>query len=268
VNIEEKYETLKQVLKRTNGAAVALSGGVDSTFLSKVCYDALRDKSMAITVVSPMMPRSEIDDAIEFATSIGITHYLIEENTIEEEILDNPTNRCYFCKKFEFTKILDFAANRGIKYVLDGSNIDDESDYRPGLTALKELEIISPLREAGLSKLEIRELSKRLELKTWNKPSLACLASRIPYGERITPQKLSKIDRAEDYLRKLGFIQFRVRSHGDIARVEVSPEERPKMFDTAMLDNISKEFKEYGYHYVCLDMEGYKTGSLNLALTS
>jgi len=259
----DKYEKLKTIIAETGKAAVAYSGGVDSTLLSKVAFDVLKENSIAITLVSPMNAQSEMKDAEDLAKEIGITHYMINDDEIEDEVLANPVNRCYHCKKVEFTRILEKAHEEKITIVFDGSNVDDMSDYRPGLQALSELKVISPLRLAGLTKSDIRELSHELGLRTWNKPALACLGSRIPYGERITIEKLTRIDKSEDYMRTLGFIQFRVRSHGDMARIEVSPEERTKLFDEKLLDTISKKLKSYGYQYVCLEMEGYITGSLN-----
>lgn len=263
MELQDKYEKLKAIISETNKAAVAYSGGVDSTLLSKVAFDILKENSIAITLVSPMNAQSEMKDAEELAKEIGITHYMINDDEIEDEVLANPINRCYHCKKVEFTRILEKANEEKISIVFDGSNMDDMSDYRPGLQALSELKVISPLRLAGLTKSDIRELSHALGLRTWNKPALACLGSRIPYGERITIEKLTRIDKSEDFMRTLGFIQFRVRSHGDMARIEVSPEERTKLFDEKLLDTISKQLKSYGYQYVCLEMEGYITGSLN-----
>ncbi len=267
MELQDKYEKLKTIISETGKAAVAFSGGVDSTLLSKVGYDVLKENSIAITLVSAMNAKSEMKDAEDLAQEIGITHYKIYEDEIADDVLANPVNRCYFCKKTEFTKILEKAKEVGIKYVFDGSNMDDMSDYRPGLQALSELKVISPLRMAGLTKSDIRELSHQLGLRTWNKPALACLGSRVPYGERITIEKLTKIDKSEDYMRSLGFVQFRVRSHGDMARIEVSPEERTKLFDEKLLDNISKQLKSYGYQYVCVELEGYITGSLNRNIT-
>lgn len=263
MNLQDKYEKLKNIISETGKAAVAFSGGVDSALLSKVTYDVLRENSIAITLVSPMNAQSEMKDAEELAKEIGIKHYMINDDEIEDEVLANPVNRCYFCKKIEFGAIIDKAKEVGVKVVFDGSNMDDMSDYRPGLQALSELEVMSPLRMAGLTKSDIRELSHRLGLRSWNKPALACLGSRIPYGERITIEKLTKIDKSEDYLRSLGFVQFRVRSHENMARIEISPEERSKMFDGNLLDQISKQLKTYGYQYVCMELEGYVTGSLN-----
>ncbi|MDP4206654.1 MAG: ATP-dependent sacrificial sulfur transferase LarE [Bacteroidota bacterium] len=263
MDLQEKYNKLKAIIAEAGKAAVAYSGGVDSTFLSKVCNDVLKENSIAITLVSPMNAKSEMKDAEELAKEIGIKHFFIYDDEIEEKVSENPVNRCYFCKKIEFSKILQKAQEYQINIVFDGSNVDDLSDYRPGLQALSELKIQSPLREAGLTKSEIRQLSHELGLRTWDKPAFACLASRIPYGEKITPEKLTKIERAEDYLRNAGLIQFRVRSHGDMARIEVDPSERSKLFDENILDEISRKLKSFGYLYVCLELEGYKTGSLN-----
>jgi uncharacterized protein len=194
---------------------------------------------------------------------IGIKHILVEEPGIDAEVAANPVDRCYHCKKLEFGNILKTANDFGIAAVLDGSNIDDLGDYRPGLKALSELKIISPLREAGLNKAEIRELSKRFALPTWNKPAFACLASRVPYGETITEDKLKKIERAEEVLKTFGFRQFRVRSHGDIARIEVDRDERRKFFDEETLDKLSAAIKTCGFLYVAFELEGYAMGSLN-----
>ena len=263
MKLQEKYEKLKTIIAETGKAAVAYSGGVDSTLLSKVAYDVLKENSIAITLVSPMNAQSEMKDAEDLAKEIGITHYMINDDEIEDEVLANPVNRCYFCKKIEFGRIIEKAAEVGVNVVFDGSNMDDMSDYRPGLQALSELKVISPLRMAELTKSDIRELSHQLGLRSWNKPALACLGSRIPYGERITIEKLTKIDKSEDFLRSLGFVQFRVRSHEKMARIEISPDERSKMFDGDLLDQISKQLKAYGYQYVCMELEGYVTGSLN-----
>ena len=263
MQLQDKYEKLITIIAETGKAAVAYSGGVDSTLLSKVAFDVLKENSIAITLVSPMNAQSEMKDAEDLAKEIGITHYMINDDEIEDEVLANPVNRCYFCKKIEFGRIIEKAAEVGVNVVFDGSNMDDMSDYRPGLQALSELKVISPLRMAGLTKSDIRELSHQLGLRSWNKPALACLGSRIPYGERITIEKLTKIDKSEDYLRSLGFVQFRVRSHEKMARIEVSPEERSKLFDGNLLDQISKQLKAYGYQYVCMELEGYVTGSLN-----
>ncbi|MDR2797836.1 MAG: ATP-dependent sacrificial sulfur transferase LarE [Treponema sp.] len=261
--IDEKYQRLLHILAAPGKGAVAFSGGVDSSFLCHAAVAALGTRAIAITIVSPMLPKSEIQGARLIAGKLGIEHVLIEEAELDEEVAANPKERCYFCKKLEFGTILSAAQERGITTVWDGSNLDDLGDYRPGLKALEELHIQSPLREAGLTKADIRELSRRFDLPTWDKPAFACLASRIPYGERIDKEKLVRIEKAEDTLRAWGFRQFRVRSHEQIARIEVAPEERRRFFDEATLDRISQTIKSYGFLYVALELEGYVMGNMN-----
>jgi uncharacterized protein len=264
--LEEKYARLIDLLAERGNAAVAFSGGVDSSFLCYATREALGDRAAAITVASPMLPKSELDCAAEVAAKVGIRHILIAEDKIDEEVAANPKERCYFCKKIEFAAIIAEAKKHGIHTVLDGSNADDPSDYRPGLKALEELAVFSPLRAAGLGKEEIRELSRRFGLPTWDKPAFACLASRIPYGERIDREKLSRVEKAEEILRREGFRQFRVRSHGDIARIEVAPEERRRFFNEKTLDSVSREIKALGFVYAALELEGYVMGNMNRAM--
>jgi uncharacterized protein len=264
--LDQKYSHLLEIIVSQGSAAVAFSGGVDSSFLCHAAATALGKKALAITVVSPMLPASEIECAAAIAKQVGIEHILVEENDIDDLVAENPRDRCYHCKKIEFGHILDAAKKHGINTVFDGSNIDDLGDYRPGLKALEELRIVSPLREAGLNKEEIRALSRRFNLPTWDKPAFACLASRIPYGEAINREKLSRIEKAEDTLRSFGFRQFRVRSHGDTARIEVDPEERRRFFDEKILDDISRALKSAGFLYVSMELEGYVMGSMNRAI--
>ncbi|WP_062428548.1 ATP-dependent sacrificial sulfur transferase LarE [Treponema endosymbiont of Eucomonympha sp.] len=258
-----KYEQLLAVIAAQRTVAVAFSGGVDSSFLCYAAHEALGDKALAVTVVSPMLPKSEIACAKRVAAQIGITHALLDEPEIDAEVAANPADRCYHCKKREFGAIAEYAERRGLAAVLDGSNQDDLSDYRPGLQALKELRILSPLREARLTKAEIRDMSHEAGLPTWDKPAFACLASRVPYGEPISREKLAKIEQAEESLRAFGFRQFRVRAHGDIARIEVAPDERPLFFDAQTLDAISAAVKRCGFLYAAFELEGYTAGSLN-----
>jgi uncharacterized protein len=213
-----------------------------------------------------MLPLRERHFAVDTARRIGIEHLLIEEPDIDETVAANPGDRCYFCKRLEFGALLKVATDRGIAAVLDGSNADDPADYRPGLRALEELGIKSPLREAGLAKDEIRALSKQFGLPSWDKSSFACLASRVPYGERISKEKLSRIENAEEALWDAGFRQFRVRSHGDIARIEVSPEERRRFFSESLLDELSRKIKSAGFVYAAFELEGYVMGSMNRVL--
>jgi uncharacterized protein len=265
-DLETKYKRLLAMIAGRGSAAVAFSGGVDSSFLCYAAVAALGKRAVAVTVVSPMLPQSERAWAARIARQTGIEHIYIEEREIDEDVAANSGRRCYFCKKREFGRIMEEARKRGIDAVLDGSNRDDLSDYRPGLKALEELGVFSPLREAGLGKAEVRELSRRFALPTWDKPAFACLASRIPYGERIDRDKLARVEKAEDCLRSLGFRQFRVRSHGDVARIEVAPEERRRFFEDVLADQVSRALKSHGFLFVALELEGYVMGSLNRIL--
>jgi len=244
--------------------AVAYSGGVDSTFLLKVAHDVLDAKVMAVTARSSTYPEREFREATDFARKIGVRHSVIVSEELDiEGFSDNPVDRCYFCKRELFTKILDVARQNGLKYVADGSNIDDLGDYRPGMKAVMELGVVCPLKEAGMGKNDIRILSKEMNLPTWDKPAFACLSSRFPYGQKITREKLEVIDKMEQFLMDQGFRQVRVRHHGDIARIEVSAEERLKFFDIDLMDRIHEKFRQFGFAYVALDLKGYRTGSMN-----
>lgn len=260
----EKYDNLKKIIRNMGSAAVAYSGGVDSTFLLKVAYDVLGDQVLGITARSSTYPEREFQEAIQYVGLIGAKHEVIISEELEiEGFSKNPVNRCYYCKNELFSKIRGIADERGLKYVLDGSNFDDTNDYRPGMTAARENGVVSPLKEAGLTKTDIRELSKELGLPTWDKPSFACLSSRFPYGKEITVEKLSMVDQAEQFLLDKGFRQIRVRHHEEIARIEVLPEDRKKLFDEGLMDEISDELKKIGFSYVTLDLAGYRTGSMN-----
>ena len=263
MTLTEKYENLLAHIASMKSAAVAFSGGVDSSFLCYAAKTALGQKALAITIVSPLHPRSEITCAKEVARLVGIEHILIEEEALDARVAANPKDRCYHCKKIAFGKILLAAKERGITAVLDGSNTDDAGDYRPGMKALAELNIASPLREAGMTKADIRELSRRFGLPTWNKPAFACLASRIPYGETISRENLARVEKAEEALAAHGFRQLRVRAHGNIARIEVAPEERKLFFNEETLDAISRAIKACGFIYAAFELEGYSMGNLN-----
>ncbi|WP_099191827.1 ATP-dependent sacrificial sulfur transferase LarE [Tepidibacter mesophilus] len=267
MNLEEKYIKLKEIIKNLESVAIAFSGGVDSTFLSKVCKDVLGDKAIVVTAKSSTYPEREFKESQKLAHDIGIKQIVIvSEETEIDGFTKNPPNRCYYCKHELFSKVGEVAQKHGVKYVLDGSNFDDLGDYRPGMKAAKELQVISPLKEAGLTKDDIRNLSKKLNLATWDKPAFACLSSRFPYGQEITLEKLSMVDKAENYLRDIGFKQFRVRHHGDIARIEISSDERTKIFDVKIMNEISNKLKDIGFNYVTLDLLGYRTGSMNEVL--
>ncbi|AVQ46636.1 ATP-dependent sacrificial sulfur transferase LarE [Clostridium botulinum] len=262
MNINDKYNNLINYLKDLKSVAVAFSGGVDSTLLLKAAKEALGDNAISITIVSPYIPKWEIKEAKELVDKIGIKSYFVEVPMLEE-IRFNPEDRCYICKKSVFNKIKYLAKEKGIKYIVDGTNADDTKDYRPGMRALKELEVKSPLLENAINKEEIRILSKELQLDTWDKPAYACLLSRIPYNQEIKKEDLVRIEKAEVYMMKLGFRAVRVRSHGNLARIEVPQKERMKLFNERILDKVSKELKELGFKYVTVDIEGYKMGSLN-----
>jgi uncharacterized protein len=261
--LTDKYKELLDCIAKKGSVAVAFSGGVDSSFLCYAAYEALGKNAIAITIVSPLLSKNELLDAKKIATQIGIEHIIVEEKNIDEKVAKNLRDRCYFCKKKEFGKMMQVTKKYGINAVLDGTNIDDEKDYRPGLKALLELRIFSPLREVGFSKAEIRELLHLANIPVWNKPAFACLASRIPYGQEITEELLLKIETGEEVLRSFGFESFRLRVHNNIARIEVAKNERYKFFDEQILDSISKKIKELGFSFAAMELEGYEMGNLN-----
>ncbi|MBI5181730.1 MAG: ATP-dependent sacrificial sulfur transferase LarE [Nitrospirae bacterium] len=262
--MEEKFNKLKDIIRDMGSLLIAYSGGVDSTFLLKAASDMLRDRVAAVTAESPTYPELEVVAAKETAKKLGVRHLLISSNELEiGGFASNPTNRCYFCKKELFEKLKAKAGELGLNYVADGSNYDDIKDYRPGRDAAKELGIRSPLVEAGLTKAEIRGLAKRLNLPNWDKPSFACLSSRFPYGTEITIPRLRQIENCENIIREMGFRQFRVRYHNEIARIEVGQDELQRFFDGRIRDYIVRGFMENGFTYITLDLQGYRTGSMN-----
>jgi uncharacterized protein len=267
MGVHDKQESLKRYLTDLKTVAVAFSGGVDSTFLLKTAHDALGDQAIAITARSCSFPERELGEASAFCKKEGIEHLICDSEELGiEGFAMNPPNRCYLCKNELFSKIWAIARERGVEHVAEGSNMDDTSDYRPGLIAVQEQGVKSPLRHAELSKAEIRQLSFEMGLPTWNKQAFACLSSRFPYGEKITPERLGMVDRAEQILLDLGLRQVRVRYHGDSARIETDEKGFNALVTREVRERLHRQFKEIGFTYVSLDLLGYRTGSMNETL--
>ncbi len=266
-DLEYQYVQLKDRIASAGRAAVAFSGGVDSVFLLYAAREALGEQVLALTVSLRAVPRRELGEAEAFCRQQGIRHRIesVDEFSIPG-FADNPPDRCYLCKKTLFRRMLAAAEEEGFAVLMEGSNLDDQGDYRPGLRALQELRVESPLKESGFTKAQIREMSRRLGLFAWDKPSMACLASRFAYGERITPEKMERVEQAEEYLAMLGFGQRRVRMHGNLARIELLSEELPVMMEDGRYRQVQERLNELGFSYVTLDLKGFESGSMNRGL--
>jgi pyridinium-3,5-biscarboxylic acid mononucleotide sulfurtransferase len=266
-DVSHKEEHLTEILRGLKSVVVGFSGGVDSAYLAYVANRVLGTRALCVTAISPSYPTFQIKETHEFVERFQLNHLVIESDELNNpEYRENPPNRCYFCKSELFSKLQALAKERGYQAVIDGTNFDDLGDFRPGRQAAAEYSVRSPMLEAQMTKLDIRELSRRAGLPTWDKPALPCLSSRFPYGTSISPEKLSVVDRGENILRNFGFRVFRVRFHEELVRLEFSPEELPKALNVTMAAILVKEFKAIGFKYVTLDLEGYRSGALNEVL--
>ncbi len=261
-DLDQKLARLRAILRDMGGVVIGMSGGVDSVLLARVAHEVLAERALAVTADSPSLPRRELREAEELARLAGVRHRVIKTAEVADpRYAANPTNRCYFCKHELFARLSALAAEEGLAWVAYGENLDDLGDHRPGAQAAAEQGVRAPLKEAGLSKADIRALARAYGLPVWDKPAFACLGSRFPYGTAITPEKLAQVEAAEDVLWELGLRQFRVRHHGDLARIEVEPEAMPRLIELASA--VVRGVRAAGFHHVTLDLAGYRRGSMN-----
>ena len=266
-DVKAALTRLREVIRSARSAVLAYSGGVDSTLVAAVAHEELKDRVLAVTVESELYPQWQSEDASRIAAEIGIRHETVRTSELDiDRFAENPPERCYYCKRELFSHIREIADREGFTAVLDGANADDPHDHRPGLRAAAELGVVSPLRDAGIDKEMVRKISRKLGLETWSKPAFACLASRFPYGLRITHERLEMVRRAEEYLRSIGLEQFRVRHHDTVARIEVPGEDLERLAQPQVRKELVSEFKRIGYAYVTLDLEGFRSGSMNEVL--
>jgi uncharacterized protein len=264
MSLHDKFNTLKDTLKQMERVVIAYSGGVDSTFLLKAASLSGLSEILAVTASSESIPREELLFARDMTSGLNVRSMVIETQELKDEnYAKNPSDRCYYCKRELFTKLKDIARKENISFILDGTNADDEHDWRPGQRAAKEIGISSPLLDAGLTKKEIREISRSLGLPTWNKPATPCLSSRFPYGQKITAEALERVGQAENFLKKYGFKELRVRDHEKTARIEIIPEDFPLITDKNSREEIIRFLKSLGYRYITLDLGGFRSGNLN-----
>lgn len=267
MSLLEKQKKLESIIKNLESVLVAFSGGVDSALLLAVSRSVLGDKVLAVTACSPSLPQRELDAAMEVSGAMGAEHLILQTNEMSNpQYNQNPPDRCYHCKSELYGKLKKVADERKLRHIVNGINLDDLGDHRPGIGAARDADVLSPLCEAGFTKQDVRDLSRKLNLPTWDKPAMACLSSRVPYGQEITEKKLAMIERAEDILLSMGFKQLRVRHHGDIARIELNQNDIPRFFANGIPESVQKSFNEIGFAYATVDIVGYRSGRLNAEL--